>query len=127
MSFPGPVSSERTGRNRAHVGTLGLAKPQKQKRPPLAVVGGGPSLTSSVEELRAWQGDIWIACGAFPWCRDNGIEGTLFNVDPQAAARSEERRVGKECVSTCRSRWSPYHSKKKEERAEHEQRYNHIK
>src|SRR3546814_12686830 len=28
--------------------------------------------------------------------------------------RSEERRVGKECVSTCRSRWSPYHSKKKE-------------
>src|SRR3546814_2140718 len=25
------------------------------------------------------------------------------------AWRSEERRVGKECVSTCRSRWSPYH------------------
>src|SRR3546814_7432442 len=25
------------------------------------------------------------------------------------ATRSEERRVGKECVSTCRSRWSPYH------------------
>src|SRR3546814_20340179 len=25
------------------------------------------------------------------------------------ACRSEERRVGKECVSTCRSRWSPYH------------------
>src|SRR3546814_18269372 len=28
------------------------------------------------------------------------------------ASRSEERRVGQECVSTCRSRWSPYHSKK---------------
>src|SRR3546814_14327869 len=27
--------------------------------------------------------------------------------------RSEERRVGKECVSTCRSRWAPYHLKKK--------------
>src|SRR3546814_2638127 len=26
-----------------------------------------------------------------------------------AERRSEERRVGKECVSTCRSRWSPYH------------------
>src|SRR3546814_15893507 len=26
--------------------------------------------------------------------------------------RSEERRVGKECVSTCRYRWSPYHEKK---------------
>src|SRR3546814_16597762 len=28
--------------------------------------------------------------------------------------RSEERRVGKECVSTCRSGWSPYHYKTKE-------------
>src|SRR3546814_20188708 len=28
--------------------------------------------------------------------------------------RSEARRVGKECVSTCRSRWSPYHYKKNE-------------
>src|SRR3546814_14789314 len=34
---------------------------------------------------------------------------------PQAdgSQRSEERRVGKECVSTCRSRWSTYHKKKK--------------
>src|SRR3546814_2428464 len=31
-------------------------------------------------------------------------------VDPSdQAERSEERRVGKECVRTCRSRWSPYH------------------
>src|SRR3546814_5181532 len=30
-------------------------------------------------------------------------------VDEEGRARSEERRVGKECVSTCRSRWSPYH------------------
>src|SRR3546814_8179581 len=33
-------------------------------------------------------------------------------LDERAALRrqrSEERRVGKECVSTCRSRWSPYH------------------
>src|SRR3546814_3156162 len=29
--------------------------------------------------------------------------------DLRHALRSEERRVGKECVSTCRSRWSPYH------------------
>src|SRR3546814_1407766 len=28
---------------------------------------------------------------------------------PAGKKRSEERRVGKECVSTCRSRWSPYH------------------
>ena len=29
--------------------------------------------------------------------------------DSLVISRSEERRVGKECVSTCRSRWSPYH------------------
>src|SRR3546814_9586395 len=38
----------------------------------------------------------------------------LSEHDPHAIkGRSEERRVGKECVSTCRSRWSPYHSKRK--------------
>src|SRR3546814_13928814 len=31
---------------------------------------------------------------------------------PALADRSEERRAGKECVITCRSRWSPYNSKK---------------
>src|SRR3546814_13772039 len=31
------------------------------------------------------------------------------DIDAGNALRSEERRVGKECVSTCRSRWSPYH------------------
>src|SRR3546814_12895244 len=30
-------------------------------------------------------------------------------LDDLKLKRSEERRVGKECVSTCRSRWSPYH------------------
>src|SRR3546814_7613341 len=39
-------------------------------------------------------------------------EGQLRDLKRQkrvAELRSEERRVGKECVSTCRSRWSPYH------------------
>src|SRR3546814_15510811 len=39
-----------------------------------------------------------------------GVKRVVNNHKP---VRSEERRVGKECVSTCRSRWSPYHSKKK--------------
>src|SRR3546814_16320645 len=40
------------------------------------------------------------------------MRGRTLN-DAFVILRSEERRVGKECVSTCRSRWSPYHSKKK--------------
>src|SRR3546814_10426814 len=47
--------------------------------------------------------------------RDHGVCHAEIAEDRLAAegrddlARSEERRVGKECVSTCRSRWSPYH------------------
>src|SRR3546814_11852299 len=37
----------------------------------------------------------------------------------ETVRRSEERRVGKECVSTCRSRWSPYHSIKKTVKTTH--------
>src|SRR3546814_19639129 len=35
--------------------------------------------------------------------------GFIYYVSITGVTRSEERRVGKECVSTCRSRWSPYH------------------
>src|SRR3546814_18965780 len=43
-----------------------------------------------------------------------GITPDLFREGSGVVAeRSDERRVGKECVSTCRSRWSPYHYKKK--------------
>src|SRR3546814_16632043 len=36
-----------------------------------------------------------------------------YGMTPMQAIRSEERRVGKECVRPCRSRWSPYPYKKK--------------
>src|SRR3546814_4489598 len=50
-------------------------------------------------ELHAQNSPNACVCGAF--------SGTLRLL--QCFDRSEERRVGKECVSTCRSRWSPYH------------------
>src|SRR3546814_11526012 len=52
---------------------------------------------------------------------NSGADATLtklYETSPQSrelverAKRSEERRVGKECVSTCSSRWSPYHHTK---------------
>src|SRR3546814_20065720 len=39
----------------------------------------------------------------------NASTSTVRLAGSSGATRSEERRVGKECVSTCRSRWSPYH------------------
>src|SRR3546814_15190754 len=41
-----------------------------------------------------------------------GEIGISIHRPESCSARSEERRVGKECVSTCRSRWSPYINKK---------------
>src|SRR3546814_14468098 len=41
------------------------------------------------------------------------VASQRFGLLPCLIVRSEKRRVGKECVSTCRSRWSPYHYKKK--------------
>src|SRR3546814_8572224 len=44
-------------------------------------------------------------------CRDSrhSRRQAVQLAEPPSRHRSEERRVGKECVSTCRSRWSPYH------------------
>src|SRR3546814_3641029 len=46
------------------------------------------------------------------YCHRDFLEFDVLATDIDNDAdlqRSEERRVGKECVSTCRSRWSPYH------------------
>src|SRR3546814_13286294 len=49
-------------------------------------------------------------------CKRDGLGTAIRSMPTGHAARSEERRVGKECVSTCRSRWSPYNLKKKQPR-----------
>src|SRR3546814_13488819 len=65
------------------------------------------SLASSIAGLPP--GSLW-GCHAAEGGKRPRDEATM-RADRR---RSEERRVGKECVSTCRSRWSPYHSKKNE-------------
>src|SRR3546814_14281346 len=46
---------------------------------------------------------------AFQTVGDGDRECPVLVARVTRQSRSEERRVGKECVSTCRSRWSPYH------------------
>src|SRR3546814_1389775 len=63
-----------------------------------------------VVSVHSWKGIaiITAAVGIMVGAMDLsgvGIKFSEFILD----LRSEERRVGKECVSTCRSRWSPYH------------------
>src|SRR3546814_12664728 len=63
---------------------------------------GRPQTPEELREHRCIR--FRLATGALmPWTFEKG----------NREYRSEERRVGKECVSTCRSRWSPGHKKKK--------------
>src|SRR3546814_15556030 len=57
-----------------------------------------------------------IASAVLPNAAQIGVDADYRSILTEARrdlGRSEERRVGKECVITCRSRWSPYHSQKK--------------
>src|SRR3546814_9704600 len=57
-------------------------------------------------DVRDWRGEFNVTHPFAADLRHSDFNTALFAHD---ALRSEERRVGKECVSTCRSRWSPYH------------------
>src|SRR3546814_15327123 len=67
--------------------------------------GTSDALQNFAFEQRA---DVLVIGG---YGRSRAVEFVLGGVTRELLARqrSEERRVGKECVSTCRSRWSPYH------------------
>src|SRR3546814_19294080 len=67
--------------------------------------------TVNPEYLRYELHRVWVLEGTLKeGVRDIYSKSRLY-IDEDS--RSEERRVGKECVSTCRSRWSQYRSKKK--------------
>src|SRR3546814_15495016 len=53
----------------------------------------------------------WSRLDAFPLFEEpfHLVVNRTHRLADRSRVRSEERRVGKECVSTCRSRWSPYH------------------
>src|SRR3546814_15559765 len=53
-----------------------------------------------------WYGSAFGYSGSVPMAPP---PDWMLTVSISGDGRSEERRVGKECVSTCRSRWSPYH------------------
>src|SRR3546814_15574321 len=65
------------------------------------VAHDGPS---ALAKARATRPDVVLCDIGLP-----GISGYEVARQLRAGGRSEERRVGKECVSTCSTRWSPYH------------------
>src|SRR3546814_14736289 len=77
------------------------------------MVGHGTATIATLDELLAFRRDFLCLPGVEPedivYLRGAQEEMWRKLLQIQFAPRSEERRVGKECVSTCRSRWSPYH------------------
>src|SRR3546814_5883640 len=65
-----------------------------------------PGLSAPLATIGAKLGDISIKAAKLRGVESNGM---LCSAKELGLDRSEERRVGKECVSPCRSRWSPYH------------------
>ena len=59
-----------------------------------------------------YQRDLSVTPGSAQtayFCNEMNVRKRQVICDLSKAQRSEERRVGKECASKCRSRWSPYH------------------
>src|SRR3546814_12880841 len=76
--------------------------------------GGKPRSGSHHQPSLVCNRKIWgfgtVFVSVAPCGRDCRLDRFLWNqIITRRDGRSEERRVGKECVSTCRSRWSPYH------------------
>src|SRR3546814_13327814 len=70
----------------------------------VADVRDGACSSSTLQEAASW-GKVSTAMEQMVYAEATSVLPLLAS----DAYRSEERRVGKECVSTCRSRWSPYH------------------
>lgn len=83
-----PASPKETERNLNNAKRLGFPRIGKAETPKLAIVGGGPSILEKVEELKAFDGDIWAINGAFQWCKDHGIDAWFFSVDPSEKVAS---------------------------------------
>lgn len=62
----------------AHLAVFGQQPTHARK---LAVVGGGPLVVNDLDELRAWDGDIWGINDTAEWLTNHGVECTLFTID----------------------------------------------
>src|SRR3546814_21103123 len=79
---------------------------------PLTFMDGGEGIARRIAHLT--KGQSWPLHGVSGTAVFTRLGPDIEALQPALAdfgltERSEERRVGKECVSTCRSRWSPYH------------------
>src|SRR3546814_20780551 len=76
-----------------------------EKRGSSYVINGAKAFISGAGDT-----DVLVVMARTGVAGPKGVSAFVVPADtPGITYRSEERRVGNECVSTCRSRWSPYH------------------
>src|SRR3546814_18011457 len=104
-SARGSVAAHRLARaaRRSH-GERGDAQAGRGDRPP-AQLRGRQERLGAAPWAEQYAGAAVLRRSFARWLGDQSVLPVDARIDP----RSEERRVGKECVRTCRSRWSPYH------------------
>lgn len=88
-------------RNVAYTKSLNLPPVTRGASQRLAVIGGGTSLRTRLDELREFTGDKWIIGTAYQFCRSNGIDGAFFNIDPQPADPGMVEGAKKAVLASC--------------------------
>lgn len=75
--------------------------PRLTQQPPngrkLAIVGGSPYVRDHLEELRAWDGDVWGINATAQWLNENGVKAKLFTIDGQFIPSTVQDRILASC------------------------------
>lgn len=95
----GCVTAADLERNEDYARRLGFKmEPAASQR--LAVVGGGPSVSDRIDELSAWEDEIWAINGAFGWCLKHGIDPAFFSIDPLPQTAAHGRGATRAVLAT---------------------------
>src|SRR6056297_1421809 len=115
-SFGAGEFDEATHKFTIHGRPVGL-EPKPLKLLALLLRNAGEVVTREEIQGEVWDDRVTVA-NTIPTAIGKLRKALTDDCTIAIETRSEERRVGKECVSTCRCRWSPYHQKKKKNRKE---------
>lgn len=95
------ITPEQTAFNKANAKSLGLPYISVHERPKLAVVGGGPSVLDFTDELKSWDGDIWVSGSAFPLISSIVPDVTFFTIDQSTDLAKDGKGAKKAILATC--------------------------
>lgn len=102
FTFTPVVPGEAIARNVAHNKSLGLPGLGQgwSVSDHVAFIGGDPFVASKLDEIRAFNGDIWAVNGAWRMCRDAGIDAAFITIDPSPEAAELARGASRAILAS---------------------------